>query len=105
MLMFVRCMCRPAADASSSVRGIAAETILEDEAEEDVAPTPEQLEVTSHCTYCVLIETSCCTSTETVAKCIGNLPLHVYIKHAVNVCHLLYSHSMQLLLAVTAIND
>ena len=46
MLMFVHCMCRPAADASSSAPGIAAETIFEDEAEEDVAPTPEQLEVT-----------------------------------------------------------
>ena len=38
-------MCRPAADASGSAPGIAAETILEDEPEEDVAPTPEQLEV------------------------------------------------------------
>lgn len=38
--------CRPAAGgASSSVPGIAAETIPEDEQEEDAAPTPEQLEV------------------------------------------------------------
>lgn len=41
------CPCRPAGDAgSSSATGLATETILEDEAEqEDVAPTPEQLEV------------------------------------------------------------
>lgn len=39
--------CRPAADAaSSSAPGLAAETILEDEPDQDdVAPTPEQLEV------------------------------------------------------------
>lgn len=39
--------CRPAADAApSSAPGLAAETILEDEADQDdVAPTPEQLEV------------------------------------------------------------
>jgi hypothetical protein len=39
--------CRPAADAgSSSAPGLAAETILEDEVDQDdVAPTPEQLEV------------------------------------------------------------
>ncbi len=40
---------RPAADAaSSSAPGIASETIPEDEAEDDVAPTPEQLEVKLH---------------------------------------------------------
>ena len=39
--------CRPAAEpASSSAPGLAAETILEDEADQDdVAPTPDQLEV------------------------------------------------------------
>lgn len=34
---------------SSSATGLAAETILEDEPEEDVAPTPEQLEVNMAC--------------------------------------------------------
>ena len=37
---------RPSADAGPSVAtGLAAETIPEDEPEEDAAPTPEQLEV------------------------------------------------------------
>lgn len=38
--------CRASTDAgSSAATGLAAETIPEDEPEEDVAPTPEQLEV------------------------------------------------------------
>lgn len=39
-------LCRASTDAgSSAATGLAAETIPEDEPEEDVAPTPEQLEV------------------------------------------------------------
>ena len=41
-------LCRSSTDAgSSTATGLAGETIPEDEAEEDVAPTPEQLEVSA----------------------------------------------------------
>ena len=46
-MALVFCLLRRApADAGPSIAtGLAAETILEDEPEEDAAPTPEQLEV------------------------------------------------------------
>lgn len=50
-------LCRASADAGPSApTGLAAETIPEDEPEEDAAPTPEQLEVRILLMHCTLAD-------------------------------------------------